>query len=70
MQTGKIERFPIIAMGDEYWGHLRQFIENSLLAEQTISDTDLQLFFQTDKPEKVLEHIRLFQNNGSPKRSP
>ncbi|MHC5110024.1 MAG: LOG family protein [Planctomycetota bacterium] len=60
MQTNKIERFPIFAMGSRYWRHLRKFVDNSLLAEQTISPADLKLFHDTDSPEEVVKIIRTY----------
>ena len=58
MQTGKIERFPIVAMGSSFWGHMRGFVQNSLLKEATISKEDLALWENTDSPKEV---VRLIQ---------
>lgn len=58
MQTNKIEPFPIISMGSSYWGHLREFFKNSLLAEETISRKDIELFYQTDSPDEAVEKIQ------------
>ena len=58
MQTNKIEPFPIISMGNAYWGHLREFFKNSLLAEETISRKDIELFYQTDSPDEAVEKIQ------------
>jgi hypothetical protein len=58
MQTGKIEHFPIIAMGSEFWKHLRVFVENSLIAEKTIDEKDLDLFLSTDDPAEAVTIIQ------------
>ncbi len=57
MQTGKIEAFPIIAMGTTFWGKLRDFVTDSLLAEGTIDRADLELFRRTDSVEEALRWI-------------
>ena len=43
-QTGKIERFPTIVMGEEFWQHMRDFIGRTLVAAGTIDPADLQLW--------------------------
>ena len=57
MQTGKIEQFPIILMGQTYWFEMKDFLEKSLLAERTISSEDLNLFYQTEEPDEVVRFI-------------
>ncbi|MFC1783243.1 TIGR00730 family Rossman fold protein [Planctomycetota bacterium] len=57
MQTGKIEHFPIILMGHPFWGQMTNFIENSLLAEHTISPEDMNLFHYIEEPEVATQII-------------
>ena len=57
IQTKKIERFPIIAMGSEFWGPFREFTTNSLLKEKTINDSDKDLFTLTDSVEDAVAAI-------------
>ena len=40
IQTGKLERFPIVTMGGEFWEHLRDFVRQTLVGEGTIDATD------------------------------
>ncbi len=58
MQTGKIETFPVVAMGTSFWGHLREFMGKSLIEGGTISPGDVDLFRSTDSPEEAVEIIR------------
>ncbi|MCA9033288.1 MAG: TIGR00730 family Rossman fold protein, partial [Planctomycetaceae bacterium] len=58
MQTKKIESFPIIAMGSEFWEPLRDFIRDRLIAEGTIGSGDLDLVHVTDSPEEAVEIIQ------------
>lgn len=52
-QTRKIERFPIILMGREYWQGLVDWLQNSMLADGWISASDPNLFSVTDDPEEA-----------------
>jgi len=58
MQTGKIDHFPIIMMGSGFWRRLEDFVRDSLIAEGTVSESDLRLFQTTDDPKKAVEIIR------------
>ena len=58
VQTGKIEHFPIVLMGRDFWKPLvEDFFEKSLLAEKTISPEDPSMFLVTDDPEEAMAHI-------------
>jgi uncharacterized protein (TIGR00730 family) len=58
IQTGKMNSFPIVAVGSDYWAHLRTFFRQTMLEEATISPGDLDLVTVTDSPEEALELIR------------
>jgi len=58
VQCNKLERFPIVAMGSDFWGEMRNFIRGTLVAEGTISPEDLQLLYVTDSPEEAIAYIR------------
>jgi len=57
IQTGKIERFPLVLMGTEYWGDLVDFMEARMVAAGTIAELDVDRFMITDSPEEAVEHI-------------
>jgi len=57
IQTGKIQNFPIVVMGTEYWRALVSVLEK-MAQLGTISTADLQLVYVTDSVEEALEHIR------------
>lgn len=42
VQTGKLERFPVVAMGGAYWQDLRDFIRDTLLPAGTIDPKDVE----------------------------
>jgi uncharacterized protein (TIGR00730 family) len=59
MQTGKIEHFPVVLMGREFWRPLvEDFFEKSLLGEKTISPGDEKMLFVTDDCDEAMEYIR------------
>ncbi len=64
IQTQKIERFPIILMGKEYWKGLIDWIKDTLIAEKTIDTRDLELFHLTDDPDEVSSIIYNFYDTN------
>lgn len=58
IQTRKVDRFPIIAIGKDFWGPMFSFFEERLVAEGTISAADLDLVLITDSIEEAIEHIK------------
>ncbi|MBI5420617.1 MAG: TIGR00730 family Rossman fold protein [Deltaproteobacteria bacterium] len=60
LQTGKIRRFPVVMMGKKYWEGLIRWMESTMVAEGTISRSDLDFFYLTDDPLHAAEHIIKF----------
>jgi uncharacterized protein (TIGR00730 family) len=58
IQTGKLERFPIVTMGGEFWEHLRDFVRQTLVGEGTIDATDLDLVKSAGTPEEAVHLIQ------------
>jgi hypothetical protein len=55
IQTNKIDKFPIILVGTEYWGGLLEWIKNTLLEGfQNISDGDIDLVKLVDTEDEVI----------------
>ena len=57
VQTRKIERFPIVVMGTEYWREMMGFIDK-MARLGTISPEDVRLIYVTDSVEEAIAHIR------------
>ncbi|PKQ15668.1 MAG: TIGR00730 family Rossman fold protein [Actinobacteria bacterium HGW-Actinobacteria-7] len=57
MQTGKIDPFPLVCMGTEFWTPLTRFVEDTLVPEKTIEPKDLDLLHLTDSCEQAVEYI-------------
>jgi uncharacterized protein (TIGR00730 family) len=64
VQTGKIEHFPIVLFGSNYWKGLEKWMRDSMLGEGCLSRKDLSLYSITDKPEEaarsIIENSRKF----------
>lgn len=58
VQTGKIESFPIILYGTEYWKGLIDWMKHTLVANKTISREDFSFFQIVDKPRDVCELLK------------
>lgn len=58
IQTGKIQEFPLILMGTEYWAPLMEFLDERLVAAKTIDEKDRARLMITDSPEEASERIR------------
>lgn len=67
IQTGRIERFPVILVGSEYWKGLISWMKNDMLKKDRIEKGDLGLFHVVDTSEEVLKIIKDFYSN--PNRS-
>ena len=57
IQTGKIENFPFVLMGLDYWEPLRAFLERDMVATGTISPQDASLLLFTDDPDEAIRWI-------------
>jgi uncharacterized protein (TIGR00730 family) len=57
IQTGKVQNFPVILFGTQYWGGLVDWLKNSLLSGGKISSEDLDLLILTDSVEEARDAI-------------
>jgi len=63
IQTHKIEVFPIIMVGTEFWSGLIDWIKSTLVEKfGNISATDLDLIHLVDTKEEVIEILNSFYN--------
>lgn len=58
LQTGKLESFPMVILGREFWRGLREFAERTLIATGAIDPEDLDLFGGADSVEEAIALIR------------
>jgi uncharacterized protein (TIGR00730 family) len=57
VQTGKVEDFPIVLFGGDFWKGLTDWFRKSLVAEGTINESELSLFSIADTPEDAAAPI-------------
>jgi uncharacterized protein (TIGR00730 family) len=57
IQTGRLEDFPIVLFGTDYWNGLLAWIREQLLAHGAISEHDLARLLVTDDPDQVVERL-------------
>lgn len=58
MQTNKIEHFPLIAVGSEFWDELIDFARDTMLREGTLSPEDARFVHLADTAADVVRLIR------------
>jgi len=58
MQTNKLERFPLIAVGTDFWSPLISFARDTMIREGTLSVEDAQFVQRVDTAEDVVRIIR------------
>lgn len=58
IQTGKLESFPVICIGNSFWHELRDFMDKSLLRAGTISKPDMELIKLVDTVDEAVECIK------------
>lgn len=57
IQTGKLYKFPVILMGKDYWAPCVDWLKNTMVANGTISQEDMDFFFVTDDPEQAVKKV-------------
>ncbi|MFC1621141.1 TIGR00730 family Rossman fold protein [Candidatus Omnitrophota bacterium] len=63
IQTEKIEEFPVILVGSEYWKGLVEWMKSSMLKKERIDKKDLDLFTIVDTPKEISQTIKDFYSN-------
>lgn len=58
MQNRKIEHFPLIACGRDFWDKLIAFVRDAMLKEGTISPGDLDLIHLADSADDVVRLVK------------
>jgi uncharacterized protein (TIGR00730 family) len=68
VQTRKVDPFPIILVGSSFWSGLIQWMRERMLAEGTLSESELNLVEVVDDAAEaakiILRHIRMSEAGG------
>ncbi len=67
IQTRRMERFPVILVGSDYWKGLADWLRDATLKEDNIDPEDLNIFEIVDTPQQVIKVIKKFYNNKKKK---
>lgn len=65
IQTKRINAFPLVLIGKDYWGGLVEWIKDTMIANGTISKEDVNLFHLTDDSDEAVEIICDFYQKHS-----
>lgn len=57
MQTGRMEKKPVVLFGKEFWSPLIEWLQDVLDRHQTIAHDDLEQLFVTDDSQQVVMHL-------------
>lgn len=68
IETGTIERFPVVLLGSEFWGPVIDVLRSRLLGAGTIGTPELAEFLVTDDPAAAVAHI--VRESGNHERFP
>lgn len=60
MQTRKIQPFPVVMMGSEYWGGLVDWLKTKTLGAGMIGRKDLEIFNVAEKPREAVKIVEEF----------
>jgi uncharacterized protein (TIGR00730 family) len=65
IQTKKISDFPVILYGSEYWGGLVDWLRARVLAENNITQADVDSIYVVDEPEKVRDIVVAYREKAA-----
>jgi hypothetical protein len=58
MQTNKLERFPLIAVGGEFWDHFDTFVQEAMVKEGTIDAEETSVIRRARTADDVVRLVR------------
>ena len=60
IQTRKIRPFPVILVDSSFWSSLIDWINQNMLARNTVTKEDMAIYKVMDDPEEIVEYIKKF----------
>jgi len=64
IQTGKLERFPIIVMGGDFWESMREFVRRTMIDQGTIAASDLDLAQPAHTADEAVRLVQAVTSEG------
>lgn len=65
IQTQRIDPFPVILIGEEFWGGLIDWLDKKICQEDRADKEDLRLFTVIDDPDAIVPFIHKFYKKRS-----
>ncbi len=64
IQTRKVSHFPVILYDSKFWGGMVNWIRETMLAEETVNEEDIALFYVSDDPQEICRIVtEAYQEN-------
>ena len=60
IQTQRVERFPVVLVGKDYWEGMVAWCRRTVLKRRCLSPTDMYIFTIVDSPDEVVSAINTF----------
>jgi len=60
IQTQRIQKFPVVLFGSDYWRGMLEWLKITVLRTGNISKEDFKIFTVVDKPKEVVNAINKF----------
>jgi hypothetical protein len=67
IQTGKVQHFPVVLVGRDYWSGLLDWIRDTLVARGAVDAKDMDLLLLTDDPDEAVALVQTHSVVGSSK---
>ena len=58
VQTGKMQQFPIVLAGRDYWQPMLDFLSQTMVVGKTIDQADVDRFIISDSPTEIAARVR------------
>jgi uncharacterized protein (TIGR00730 family) len=58
MQTNKLNHFPLIAVGGEFWDHFDTFVREAMVKQGTISEEETRVIHRAETADEVVRLVR------------
>lgn len=58
IQTGKLTKFPVVALGTEFWEPMRGFLHGAVSEQNLINESDLDIVKLTNDVEEAVSWIK------------
>ncbi|MDD5085874.1 MAG: TIGR00730 family Rossman fold protein [Candidatus Omnitrophica bacterium] len=65
IQTRRMDPFPVILVGKDYWHGMMHWLRQTVLKAGNISEADLSTFRILDKPDDIVREIKTFYKKHS-----